>query len=858
MPDTPDDAPRPADAAVSKNRRITERPPPTALERTRASFTALRLQYGQLGFPLLAILPALWLSLPLLRDTPLSYDHATHLFKAWHFLNEMLLRGRLHGWSHFWAFGTPSDELTPFGSEAWVVLFRFLTLGQLSWLRTYSLSFAGLMLFKSLAAYRFSRSYLGPAAAVGCAWLTMLDPGGQLEGGWEWHTYWGVWPVTLAMSLTLLALTKLEQVLREGHVRDVFWAGAWVAAALLTHQMALLALAIAVPLLLLDHALRPNGLDLGNAARGVGALAFGGALSAFFLLPFFARSGQAQDLGWLGEGLAVTSQKLLELRTFQNVWIPVHGLGLLGGWLVLRRRVPGGVFLATAAAVLVLLSSGLLLRDLHLERVMPSLIKIEANRFLLVAKLFWFALAGYAMTELLRPLLGVAAPRRGWRSLLGWGLGAGLGLGLLAPSWRLVYDTQIDKKIVGEAERRYWGDLQKVLAWTAELRQSTDEHYRIAYHNWRGEHLPTIAPVFDQTLMYKIGYTPVQIFDRVPMTDETALLEQLSVKYVISSYPLKLPHLSEERRFGTFRVYRFENYRPEPFHLLGPGHGELLEFSPDRIRLRLTGTSLESRLVLHVASFPRWEATSGGDVLPIATVPALGAEYPVLMEVPARDGELTFEYVYRRVDWAGLVISWAALPVFLAIAWLSRRRPWLDGFVARLQRLSRPIGWAALAALVTLTGSVAAGTRTRRKMLPAASIFQHLHPGDMTLGGEPCTETAPLNFKCGDQRVKADVVSGVWGIHLCIAAPDAGELRVRSAITLGSFLAGNYDPVKEGAGNILINLDGQELGNIATRPNYLRYQHIQLDTRERKGERTTLELVLTGTARNCFDLDIVE
>jgi hypothetical protein len=376
---------------------------------------------------------------------------------------------------------------------------------------------------------------------------------------------------------------------------------------------------------------------------------------------------------------------------------------------------------------------------------------------------------------------------------------------------------------------------------------------------WRGEHLATIAPVFDQTLMYKVGYTPVQIFEKVPMTDETALLEQLSVKYVVSSYPLKLPYMQEERRFGALRVYRFERYRPEPFTLLGAGHGELLEMSPERVRIRLSGTSPGSRLVLHVASFDRWQATSSGQTLPIVTVPALGAEYPMLMEVPAQDGELEFSYVYRAVDWLGLLVTLSALPAFLAAAWLGRRHALLERAVAWLRRFTRPIAWGALAAVLTLTGTVAAGTRTRRKLLPPESIFQQVQDGDMTLGGEPCQRTAPLNFKCGAQRVKADTVSGVWGVHLCMTtAPEAGELRVGATLTLGSFLAGHYDPVKEGAGNIRVSVDGQELADIATRPAYLRHQRIQLDTRDRTGQRARVEVTLSGMANNCFDLGVAE
>jgi hypothetical protein len=128
----------------------------------------------------------------------------------------------------------------------------------------------------------------------------------------------------------------------------------------------------------------------------------------------------------------------------------------------------------------------------------------------------------------------------------------------------------------------------------------------------------------------------------------------------------------------------------------------------------------------------------------------------------------------------------------------------------------------------------------------------------VTLGGEPCVQTAPLNFKCGAQRVRADVVSGVWGIHLCMAAPDAAELRVQSTLTLGAFLAGRYDPVKEGPGSIRVSVDGQELGNISTRPAYLRQQRFQLDTRDREGQRARVEVVLGGMANNCFDMSVVE
>jgi hypothetical protein len=89
-----------------------------------------------------------------------------------------------------------------------------------------------------------------------------------------------------------------------------------------------------------------------------------------------------------------------------------------------------------------------------------------------------------------------------------------------------------------------------------------------------------------------------------------------------------------------------------------------------------------------------------------------------------------------------------------------------------------------------------------------------------------------------------------------MTAPDAGDLHVRVQTRLGSFLAGHYDPLKDGAGSISVSVDGAPLGAVATRPAHLRHQHIQFDTRARRGQTASVEVVLTGAARNCFDLGV--
>jgi uncharacterized membrane protein len=70
-----------------------------------------------------------------------------HLYKAWHFWDEMLLHGRLRGWSSYWFFGYPAEELYPIGPDLWVALSRAATLGLLSWEATYGLAFVGVFAF---------------------------------------------------------------------------------------------------------------------------------------------------------------------------------------------------------------------------------------------------------------------------------------------------------------------------------------------------------------------------------------------------------------------------------------------------------------------------------------------------------------------------------------------------------------------------------------------------------------------------------------------------------------------------------------------------------------------------------------
>jgi hypothetical protein len=810
----------------------------------------------------LALVPAALLAPRIVGQIPLSHDHATHVFKAWHFWTELVPSGRLRGWSHFWGFGSPSDELVPCGGELWVGLFRLLTLGQLSWLRTYAVAFAGLMFFVSYSAYRFGRHFFGAAVGVIAAWLTLLDPGQMLEGGWEWHTEWGVWPVTLAACFLELALVRLDRVLSNASVREVATAGTLVALALVTHQVMLVAFAVTVPILCLARRWGRERARARNLLAALGALVLGASLSGFFVLPFFTHSADTLDLGWLHVPLGVALERLLTGETFQNFAVFLHFLGLLGIALGLLGRARGGRFFAVAALGCVLLASDVLVRTLHLERVLPSLVKLEVNRLLLVAKLFWFPLVGYALSE------GVRFAKR-WLEALGLGPRAArlvlvgcCAAPLGAPSVTRPLVRNLQRSVTGVAELPDWAALERLAAWSREVRKASSEHYRIAYELWRGNHLPTLMPVLDHTLLYKAGTTPTQIFKNLPRAEhDPELYAALSVKYVVTPEPRPEPWLRFVQRFGDLFVYEFLRYRSDPFTLLGPGHAELVELSPERIVLSLSDTGPNTRLKLHVASYGRWRATQRGAELSIATVPVYGYSYPFLMEVAATNGELVFEYVARPADVVGLLLSLLAVPSLLGVSYILRERRSLVLRVAsELGRRRAPLRWLIAALVLVSLALVVWRTRTRRALLPPDSLFQTLEAKDLRFAGAPCEKLEPLVFQCGPARVEADAISAeIWGVHLCMHAPRNGKLELRTERTLGSFLAGSYDSVtRQSNGNIRVAVDGQELASFPTVPPYLQQQFVQFDTRARRGNKARVELELEGSAVDCFDFRLLE
>jgi len=766
-------------------------------------------------------------------------------------------------------FGYPSGELTPFGPEAWVALFRLATFGAWSWLRTYALAFGGALLCSAFGTLAFTKRQFGTAAGVIAALLSLSDAGGWAEGGWAWHTEFGVWPVTLAMGFVLFALARLMDVLNFERKRDVGFAGVLIAISLLIHQLSLMVYPVAVPLLVLDQRLRTGKLSAASALRVLLACAVGFGLAAFYLLPMMARSDLTQDLGVLGSSLHELGRKLGEGGLFGSMWPPLFALGLVGGVLALFEPKQLRFFVPSVTLIFILLSSKVLISDLHLERLVSGLIKVEAHRFLLVAKLFWFPLVGHCVASLARLAI---ARKSGDFSHRRTRLVATLVLltACTPLAWsaaREFYRTQLNRPVLPVEETQYWTDLSKVFDWSKQVRGATNEFYRIAYALPMHDHLSAIAPVFDPTFVYKVGYTPAQQFNRFPMTDEPEVLQALSVKYIVSDHPLSTQSYRHEKSFGKLEVYRLVHFRSEPFEIQGAGSASLEQFEPERVRIRVRGTDPDSRLRLSVASFPRWRATLDGAKLPISTVPVYDTEYPILMEVPVHDGVLEFRYVRRFIDWLGFGLTIATLGGLAgAIAlhfWRPRQPAPLDtranavarAVALRLSAFARRLGrrgGAAIAALSALTIGLVLW-RVAKPPLAKSSLFRPGLGVTLELAGKPCVPDGFAAWQCGEDRVEARIESGEYGAHSCMNTSAEGPLTVSIRTRAPRFVAGQYDTQQFG-GQISLDFDEHSVGKMPTRDPSLGLQFFKFDTRASAGNLVNMKIALQGAPLYCFDL----
>jgi hypothetical protein len=186
----------------------------------------------------------------------------------------------------------------------------------------------------------------------------------------------------------------------------------------------------------------------------------------------------------------------------------------------------------------------------------------------------------------------------------------------------------------------------------------------------------------------KFGYEATAIFRNLPlahmwpddavlikrMLQEPMAFQNLHVRWIISVVPWPPRYdMKLVQRFGNVHIYSVAAGQGPPVRLKGPGELDVLQFSDEQIRVRVTGATEASRILYPIAYYYPWQAYHEGEPAPIALRSALPNTHAFLMTVPASDGvtELRYERPVqeRLAGWTSfifwiLVIFGAGMAVF--------------------------------------------------------------------------------------------------------------------------------------------------------------------------------------------------
>ncbi len=743
---------------------------------------------------------------------PLSADHTVHLTRAWLIGQFMFERGQLSGWSELWFFGFPAGELYPPLGDLAIAGLHGLGLGLLSWERCYAWVLTLVFLLQGWSLLRAGRALaLGPWPGLVAAALALVDVGAYREGGWIYTIFYGVWPQALATSLVTLAIAELLLCSRaSGDLEDMSnqagarrrhlaLAGLYAGLALLAHPMSMLVLAGAGLAFTLVIGLspprrrppeaRPQDRRHPRLVRallhaGVG-LGLGLGLAAWWLLPMLAHRGWMASYGWLYAPLELMAKQVLE----RGRW--AHFMPALAGQLALAAVVYAALLgrralrlVALLAVTLWALASVEALWTLRLDWLSEGFTHIQYQRFLTAAKPWLFLLTGAGiglLVELARALWRGSQPQQDSSSarrlprflqdrrlrlalavvtaLSALALAAGVAQQARAITQKHWIPLQLERD---PTRPELAADYAAFLDWARAQRAASERPYRIAFKAPRNSHWFMDAPVYTDTPVYKLGFTPGDNFVHKPEVGGARIFDQLGVRYVITRGARSGGRgTTEVARFGDIRVHErdvfLKQQRPVDMlaHLEGPGALEWVEGLPGEglVRLRVTeggGNSTPAHkpvspraqddpsaptwLITHIAGHPRWRMRQGDTPLEWVELPVLAPRHgapalatqadrregrlrggkahgddgtePTVMAAALQPGGGDIELRYVRwlpVDIIGLLIS-ALSALALGLLGLAGARA--SALLERLETLSlrllRPWVLATVALLLTL------------------------------------------------------------------------------------------------------------------------------------------------------------
>jgi hypothetical protein len=633
---------------------------------------------------------------------PISHDHTVHYFKAWQLHEYFLPHLRLHGFSHRWFAGYPVNYLYPIGTDLFVNLVHYATFGLLPFTRSYGLAFCLFHILTGYSGYRLGRAIGGPHVGLITGFLMITDLSAFRFGGWAYTIEYGVWPQALSLVFALLATVRLPEIYQSRALRPVGVFGLYMGAAIVTHPIELIYLAMLLVVSVLAGLFSPGVKTARGTARLLLAYALSGLVSAAWLLPFISAGKQTTPMGVWWDSAYELGKGLVGLDAFPGTLGYVLAFGALACVMMLRSQQFALLVTGLMALIVPALSNSSFIDELHLPQLSAAFSKIQWLRMSTMVKPFWFAMAGYFVVNFLRtartlvPGAISARPRSLLREVVLAMVVSALTLPLVVPACQAFFTANIAKALNTESERALDPDRGALVNW---LKQNLpkDGFYRVCVSTGHNHDLLDIGTEIDHPI-YKRGFTPAENFIYKMNTEDNAVLEAVNVRYLIAKKWMPPQDFAQIAQFGIYQVYEFKHWNPRPYLVTGGEASIRVErFADDEIVLRAAPGS-RGKLRLNVSYFPRWHAYRDGH--PIALWPTALPEAPTstgFMTVSLEPGRYRFAFEPSALDEASWPLSLVGILVSLVFALRGRLRtdlPRIERVFGRvgelLERLSEP------------------------------------------------------------------------------------------------------------------------------------------------------------------------
>ena len=616
-------------------------------------------------------------------DWPIGHDHPVHLFRIWQLRETLLHHGMPWTWSHRWFAGYPQNVVYAVGADFFVLGIQAISFGLLSLGRAYGIAFWAFYCLYGYATFFFvSRAVRSRVAGLIAVVFLLTDPGSNDVGGWFWVVDVGVWTSAFGMVPALLGTVWMASLLEKPRPRTAAVVGLCFGLALLLHQIQLIYFGMAIPLLCLSRYLSGEETDWRRALALLGAgLGAGLLLASFWLVPYFAALPYAAEVGGSGNDITHIADAIAANNFFPRMHPLAVAFGLVGALCLWRSRRPLPLFMALFIFVTVVGSSSSFAALFGSSVALWVRNHIIAERLLLLVKPFWYGAAGFLLVsswhavEVLLNRRDENAPvdalsgRPGWaRRVVLVALFCFFVAPVLGRVVSIFYHNEVRRPTIWHSERRDLKARRQFVTWL-QKEIPAGQFFRIAHGFDYDDHDLTDLGMEIPYPLYKIWHMPTGHFKYDIGWNTNAALRASNVRFALLKHAL-----TGRSDFTLLKIfdqqlwlYRFNDWRPEPFEIEGGGNVQLLDLEEEDIVLR-AGEGAHGQLRLNISYFPKWTATRDHLPMTIKPVGLPGIPNSGFMQTELAPGLYHFHFRRSWTDYMGSLLGLLGMGAVVLLA----------------------------------------------------------------------------------------------------------------------------------------------------------------------------------------------